>query len=319
MRDNIAIQIEGAAQRRERFILGPLSLEVPSGFVTAIVGPNGSGKSSTFKLLLGLSKPDEGRLTMLGQPVGASDDADLKSRIGYLSEEAFHQEDGMRGRQKADFVRQWYPRWDDRRFNELLSVFEVDPSLKLGRMSKGMRRKFELALILAHEPELLLLDEPSSGLDPLAWKAMIDVFHRYMDEGNRTIVMATHIIEEVRRLADYIVFMNEGRVLGMYEKDELFGSWSRFFVECGTSSGVSSGFAAAASELPGGWIAEDAGGGLVRLTTGRQRDAERWITEQGWTICARQPMELDDIMEALIERHRRASAGAGLQRGKVKD
>ncbi|AJY75523.1 ABC transporter ATP-binding protein [Paenibacillus beijingensis] len=314
MRDNLAIHIEGVVQRRDRFKLGPLSLQVPQGCVTAIVGPNGSGKSSTFKLLLGLSKPDEGYLTMLGQRVDASDDAVLKRRIGYLSEEPFHQEDGMRGRQKADFVRQWYPDWNEILFNKLLSVFEVDPSLKLRRMSKGMRRKFELALIMAHEPELLLLDEPSSGLDPLAWKAMIDVFHRYMEPGTRTIVMATHIVEEVRRLADYIVFMHAGRVLGMYEKDELFSSWSRFFVETGSGLTAASGCAAAASEIPGGCQAEDAGGGVISLSTARPMEAERWLTEQGWTIRARRPMELDDIMEALIERdcrEKRVPQGAG--------
>ena len=90
-------------------------------------------------------------------------------------------------------------------------------------MSKGMRRKFDLSLAMAHNPELLLLDEPSSGLDPIAWKTMIDVIHRYMERGDRTVLMASHIVDEVRRLADYIVFIIQGKVLGMYEKDALLG------------------------------------------------------------------------------------------------
>ena len=218
-----AIKIEGLIQKREQFDLGPIDLVIPAGYVTAIIGPNGSGKSSLFRLMLDLAKPDHGEIELLGEKVGAGDDQLLKQKIGYVPEQAIDIEDHLRADQKMDFVRKWYPGWDMNRYQELLRRFEVDTSRKLGKMSKGMRRKFDLSLAMAHNPELLLLDEPSSGLDPIAWKTMIEVIHRYMERGNRTVLMATHIVDEVKRLADYIVFIIQGKVVGMYEKDTLLG------------------------------------------------------------------------------------------------
>src|SRR5690606_10608755 len=134
---------------------------------------------------------------------------------------------------------------------------------KLGKMSKGMRRRYELAIAMSHHPDLLLLDEPSSGLDPLAWRSMIDLLHRYMERGDRTILIATHIVEEVKRLADYIVFMVHGKVLGMYEKDELMTGWRQYYFTgtYGELSGKLSG-------MPGLNGLEDAGG-VVRAVTSK--------------------------------------------------
>lgn len=297
MEEKVAISMAGVEQNRPHFKLGPLNLEVPSGYVTALVGPNGSGKSSTFRLLLDLAKPEKGTVTVLGKRVGGGDDVELKRRIGYLPENTNSFEDSLKAEDKAAFVRQWYPDWDVNYYRELLRLFEIDSSLKLGKMSKGMRRKFELALALAHRPELLLLDEPSSGLDPIAWKKMIGVLHRHMERGDRTILIATHIVEEVRRLADYIVFMDYGRVLGMYEKDELLSSWSVLFVQ---GEGRPEWLL---RTVPGAIRTEEAGGS-VRIVTSRAQQAERWCESKGYRIVARKMMELDDILEAMMELER---------------
>ncbi|MUT65345.1 ABC transporter ATP-binding protein [Paenibacillus sp. NEAU-GSW1] len=298
MSQQAAVKLTGIEQSRPHFQLGPIDLEVPKGCVTAIVGPNGSGKSSAFRLILNLEKAAKGEVTVLGEQIGSGNDAELKQRIGYLPE-LFGSHDGkMRASEKTAFVRRWYTDWNLNRYRELLRVFEVDDSIKLGKMSKGTRRKYELALALSHHPELLLLDEPSSGLDPLAWRTMIDVLHRYMEDGERTIIMASHIIEEVKRLADYIVFMGHGRVLGVFEKDELFSSWHSYYIS-------GEGFTRkAAEQIPGQCLIEDNGGGTFRVVTKEAFAAERWLEETGLRIVGRQALSLDDILAILIEQER---------------
>ncbi|GBF76954.1 hypothetical protein PA598K_05472 [Paenibacillus sp. 598K] len=289
----VVVQLKDVKLSREHFQLGPLHLQVPQGYITAIVGPNGSGKSTTFRMLLGISKPDQGEVEVFGQQVKPDADIDFKQRIGYLREDSQPFDSSMRARDKAVFARMWYPGWDVNRYRELGHLFDVDDSLKLGKMSKGMRRKFELALALAHDPELLLLDEPSSGLDPIAWRTMIDVLHRHMERGDRTILMASHIVEEVKRLADYIVFMIHGQVMGVFEKDELFRSWQYLYVRASERE-------VRWEEMPGYSSREPAGADVVKLVTSEAWNAESWLQEQGIAVQARHVLELDDILAELV-------------------
>ncbi|RJX38617.1 ABC transporter ATP-binding protein [Paenibacillus pinisoli] len=289
-----AIQFRDIVQRKPNFKMGPITLDIPKGFITAIVGPNGSGKSTLFRMILDLEKPQDGTVTVLDHPIGTGDDAPIKQRIGYLPEESLPHDDKLKAFEKARFNSCWYKNWDVNRYQELLLALQVNDNLPLGKMSKGMRRKCEFAIALAHAPDLLLLDEPSSGLDPLAWKSMIEILHRYMDPGDRTILMTSHIVEEVKRLADYIVFMAQGRVLGVYEKDELFSSWFTFFV---SGEGLTSQMA---SRMPGQCGIESVGGQSFRITTSEAYQAEQWCETEGITILSKQALELDEIMSTLL-------------------
>lgn len=295
-----AIIIDNVALQRPNFQFGPVSLAIPQGYVTAIVGPNGSGKSTLFRMMLDLVKPGQGTIKLLGRQVGTDDDTFLKQRIGYLAEEPASGEKSMTGSFKTAFVRRWYSAWDERYYRELLELFEVNDGIKLGKMSKGMRRKYDFALAMAHRPDLLLLDEPSSGLDPLAWRTMLSLIHNHMEDGERTVLMASHVVEEVKRLADYIVFMASGEVLGMYEKDELLGQWQVFFVQ---GTGLSP---ASAAGLPGVCDIQPAGQAW-RIVTRKAYDAERWCGENGILVTHRQPMELDDILAELMKQRKRTS------------
>ncbi|MBD2847369.1 ABC transporter ATP-binding protein [Paenibacillus sp. IB182496] len=290
-----AVRLDGVQFTTDRFRLGPIHLEVPRGYVTAIVGPNGSGKSSTFRLLLDLIKPEAGTIELLGSRPH-SRNPELRQRLAYVPETNSDCDEGLRASEKAAFHQLWYPTWDVNRYQELLRRFDVDPSVRLGKMSKGMRQKLELALALAHQPELLLLDEPSSGLDPIAWKHMLETLSRYMEDGSRTILVASHLIEEVRRLADYIVVMSRGQVLGVYEKDALFDNWRTYYL---IGDGLEERML---TQGPGVHAVERMGGQAYKLISSASQSTEQWLHREALPVTGQQPMELDDIMEALIAR-----------------
>ncbi|MEF2966196.1 ABC transporter ATP-binding protein [Paenibacillus sp. M1] len=227
-----AIELKGAVIRGRRKPLGPLNLRIPQGYVVALVGPNGSGKSTLMHLMLQIIHPDKGDISWFGEFTNEALPLALRQRIGYVPEHSAVEENYMTAESAANFRARWYPDWDRERFETLMTRFGVPLRERLNRLSKGERRKFEIAAVLAAKPKLLLLDEPSSGLDPFAWKDMIAELRACMeeDEEDVTIVLSTHVVEEVKRLADYIVLIHQGQILGMAEKDSLFGGFMEIWV-----------------------------------------------------------------------------------------
>ncbi|CAM4109980.1 hypothetical protein L1N85_11705 [Paenibacillus alkaliterrae] len=188
---------------------------------------------------------------------------------------------------------------DDTTAIRLEGVVQKRPNFRLGPLDLSIPSGCITAIVGPNDSGKnstfrLLLDEPSSGLDPLAWKTMIAIVHRFMDRGDRIVLMTSHIIEEVKRLADFIVFMAQGRVLGMFEKDELFSSWFTLFV---SGEGLTAKIAAA---MPGQCGVEHAGGTTYRVTTNKESEAEAWCKGEGLQLVSRQALELDEIMGALL-------------------
>lgn len=285
-----AIVITDMQVMRDRFKLGPLQLTIPEGYVTAVVGPNGSGKSTLFCCLMNFMKPQKGEITIFGQQLGIENDDELKQRIGYVNELATTYDEWMKGSDKAKFHSKWYRNWNETTYQGLLSLLNAKDDMPLKKMSKGTRRKFDLCLALSHQPDLLILDEPSSGLDPIAWKAMIEALHQYMESGNKTILMSTHIVDEVKRLADYIIFQYNGRILGFYEKDELLQSWATYFVES-TNKQLSD-----IRHVPGYVSHKNSSGQHLEVIISKAWDAEQWFLEHNIKVHTKQILELDDIL-----------------------
>ncbi|MBW5445537.1 ATP-binding cassette domain-containing protein [Cohnella sp. CFH 77786] len=295
-----AIRLDGVKAGREGFRLGPLHAEIPRGWVTAVVGANGSGKSTLFRTLLGLEPVTDGRLEVLGTPVVPHGDESYKARIGFVAESPNAHENPMTVAEKAEFASYWYPGWDWQRYRRLAARFGVDEGAKLKKLSKGTRRKAELAIAMAHDPDLLILDEPSSGLDPFIWKIWMEELQSYLENGDKTLLLATHVTEEVKRLADNVLFLHQGRCLGLYEKDLLFDAWRSLLVR-ETSPGADAG---KLRGVPGFCQMESAGPGLYRIEVefAAGGGLEAYLQACGFQVLESRRLELEDILGCLIQK-----------------
>ena len=191
--------------------LDDLSLSVPRGAVFGLVGANGAGKTTLIRHLLGLLRARAGSVRVFDRdPV--KDPVGVLARVGYLSEEN-DLPPWMRVRELLRYVRAFYPAWDDAYAEELRSTFALDPAARVRELSRGQKARAGLLVALAYRPELLILDEPSTGLDPLARRDILaDVLRTVAQEG-RTVLFSSHLLDEVERVSDHVALIDRGRVL----------------------------------------------------------------------------------------------------------
>ena len=176
-----------------------------------------SGKTTTLKLILGMVMKDGGSINLFGK---TADEVSLKEDIGVLFEQPYYQEDWTPvDIEKA--VRPFYKKWSSTTFHQYLERFSLDPKQKYKTMSRGMKMKLGMAAILARDAKLLLLDEPTSGLDPVGREEILGIFRDYMVEENRTIFFSTHITSDLEKIADYITYIKDGKIIYNGLKDEL--------------------------------------------------------------------------------------------------
>ena len=190
--------------------LNRLSLCIPRGRIHAIVGANGAGKSSLFRVLLGVQSPTAGSARILGRDCGALD-GQLRARIGFVNEE--HSLPGwLRVDELVAMQRRLYPRWDEQRYLGIVGHFNVAPDQRIASLSRGERAGVNLAMALAQRPELLILDEPTLGLDVVAKRAFLEAVLDGADDQERTIVYCSHQMEEIERLADHLIILERGEL-----------------------------------------------------------------------------------------------------------
>lgn len=213
---NNVIEISSLRKQYKNFLLNDISFSVPSGFVCGFIGENGAGKTTVLKLILGMAMKDGGSIKVFGKP---ADDVSLKEEIGVLFEQPYYQEDWTPvDIEKA--LRPFYRKWSSSAFHQYLERFSLDPKQKYQTMSRGMKMKLGMAVTLAHDAKLLLLDEPTSGLDPVGRNEMMEIFRDYMVKENRTIFFSTHITGDLEKIADYITYIKNGRILYSGLKDD---------------------------------------------------------------------------------------------------
>ena len=206
------VEINGLTKRyRGKAVVDKLSLSIPRGSVYGLIGPNGAGKSTTLKSLMRLIKISSGSASILGHDVH-SDFQAVKSRLGYVPE-THHIYRWMKVKRVIAFTRSFYPGWNDEFCNQMLQMMELDPDKKVKQLSKGMLAKLALLLAVSHEPELLVLDEPLSGLDPIVRDEFIDGVLKTICERDTTVIFSSHTIGDVQRLADSVGILFNGQLL----------------------------------------------------------------------------------------------------------
>jgi ABC-2 type transport system ATP-binding protein len=191
--------------------LASVSLSVSRGGVYGLVGENGAGKTTLIRHILGLLRAQSGSVRVFGlDPV--ADPVGVLSRIGYLSEER-DLPGWMRVDELIRYTRAFYPGWDDAYAEELLHAFALDASATIGTLSKGEKARVGLLIALAYRPELLVLDEPSTGLDPVVRRDILDAIVRTIADEGRTVLFSSHLLDEVERVADHVTMISHGRIV----------------------------------------------------------------------------------------------------------
>ena len=205
------VEVEHLSRRfGKKLALDDVSLTVPAGTVLGLVGENGAGKTTLIKHLLGLLKAQSGRVSVLGlDPVAKP--MQVLSQIGYLSEEP-DLPGWMRVHELIRYVSAFYPGWDHAYAEELRREFALDPMAKVKLLSKGQRARVGLLVALAYRPPLLLLDEPSSGLDPIVRRDILGAIVRTIADEGRTVIFSSHLLTEVERVSDRVAMIRSGRI-----------------------------------------------------------------------------------------------------------
>jgi len=220
-----AFEITNLIKKYPDFQLGPLNLTLEPGTVLGYIGPNGSGKTTTMHCLVGLVKADAGEMKIFGTPNNPNK-PEWKLDIGYVGDVHVFYENWT-GAKNLKFLKQFYPNWSDNLVADLAKRFELPLDKKAKALSGGNRVKLSLIAALAHSPKLLLLDEPTSGIDPVVRTEVLDVLFEVLESGERAIFYSTHILTDISRLADELVFLHEGQILQRNTKDDLTDSWRK--------------------------------------------------------------------------------------------
>jgi ABC-2 type transport system ATP-binding protein len=271
--------------------LDRVSLVVPRGVVFGLVGPNGAGKTTLIRHVLGLLRTQTGSVQVFRtNPV--ADPAGVLARIGYLSEEN-DLPGWMRVSEFVRYSRAFFPRWDDNYAEELQRAFELPPGARLGTLSKGQRARVGLLVALAHRPELLVLDEPSSGLDPIVRRDILAAIIRTIADEGRTVLFSSHLLDEVERVSDHVALLHRGRIAfsaALDEVKEAHRCVTLRFAEIQTHP----------PELAGVLAWRGAGLEWTAVFRGRPADLAPALAERGARIVADRAPSLDEIFLAQV-------------------
>ncbi|MDL2234783.1 ABC transporter ATP-binding protein [Christensenellaceae bacterium OttesenSCG-928-L17] len=223
------IEANGLKKVYKDFTLGPLHLSIPAGCITGFIGENGAGKSTTIKLLLGLVHRDAGTCALLGEDSEQIRPSTFEEIGVVMSESGFSPL--LTAKQIGGIMRGIYKHWDAHQYEALCKRFQLPEKKKLDDYSHGMRRKLDIAVALSHGARLLILDEATSGLDPIVRDEILDVLLDFIQQEDHAVLLSSHILSDLEKICDYIAFIHKGQLLFFEQKDTLL---ERFCVAKGS-------------------------------------------------------------------------------------
>jgi ABC-2 type transport system ATP-binding protein len=291
---DLAVETRGIIKRfGDQLALSDVALQVPAGAVYLLVGPNGAGKSTTLKILLDLVRADQGTAEVFGLDT-REHAPQVRANIGYVSERPEWGYGWMRVGRLLEHHALYYPTWDAAYAEKLAHKFELRMDRKMSVLSKGQARRVHLTMALAHRPPLLLLDEPTDGLDPFMRDETLGVLADHLAETQATVVLSTHHVEEVEKLADHIGVLRSGTLRTQMSREDLDAGLRRYSVE------VPDGWAGAAS-LDGSVLRRVIAPREVQWTVwGPETEVVQKLSGAGGTVREVVPLSLLDATLALL-------------------
>ncbi len=220
-----AIEVNGISRAYPGFLLDHISFSLPTGTILGLVGENGAGKSTLMKLILGMIRADSGSVSVLGYN-DLRANPKIREDLGVVMDESCFPA-VMKAAEIGTMMSMIYRNWDERDFEHLLAVLGIPKDKMFGKLSRGNKMKLGIACALSHHPKLLILDEATSGLDPVVRDELLDILLDFTRDESHSILMSSHIVSDLEKACDYIVFLHEGRILLSGEKDLLLEQYGK--------------------------------------------------------------------------------------------
>lgn len=225
------LEVKNLCKKYNGFELKDVNLELPKGMIMGLIGENGAGKTTTIKSILNLIKIDKGEIKIFGLNI-KENEKKIKEDIGVVLDDGFFSE-YLNPADINKIMRKMYKNWDEKLYFKYLEDFKLPKNKISKEFSSGMKMKLKIAVALSHHPKLLILDEPTSGLDPVARSEILDIFQDFIQNEDNSIFVSSHITSDLEHIADYITFINEGKIVLSKTRDELLEMYG--IVKCSKS------------------------------------------------------------------------------------
>lgn len=217
------LRLENISKKFDDFELKDISFHLKEAFIMGLIGPNGSGKTTLIKLIMNLLQADEGKIYFQGKDI-LENPKEFKENIGFVYDNLYFYEN-LKVKDFKNVVSSFYSRFDSDKFDSCLLKFKIDKNSKIKNLSKGQNIKLMLANAISHNAKLLILDEPTSGLDPIFRKEMIEILQEELENGDKSVIISTHITQDLSMAADYITFIKNGELIFSEDKDTINESY----------------------------------------------------------------------------------------------
>lgn len=208
----------------EGFKIENLSFKLEPGYIMGFIGPNGAGKSTTIKLIMNLLKLDSGDIKIFGKD-HLKEEVAIKDRIGFVYDQSYFYEN-LSIEEMKNIIAPFYSQWNEDTFKGYLDLFKLNPNFAIKKLSKGMKTQFAIALALSHNADLIIMDEPTAGLDPVIRREVLDLLYNVIQDEKKSIFFSTHITTDLEKIADYITYIKDGKLVFSKSREEVMESYA---------------------------------------------------------------------------------------------